>query len=142
MPGFSPFGMLAMFDEPCPVPARITHVLDLRTHGRGVRFTRRSKFVRIGTRHQTALTAVVADAAIIHMDVIVTHIHIGDTREIDVRHRAVVLEYAAIPMAALVTGPDVAESVVHTTIESDVRPPIARIPPIHVIDKAPVSWRP
>src|SRR5262249_36745974 len=86
--------------------------------------------------------AVIADA--IYGDVVVDYslvvnMHIGD---VDVVHRAVVVERAAAPISANVADAKVAETVVHATVEADVRSPVSRVPKVEAFTPTPVAWRP
>ncbi len=65
--------------------------------------------------------------------------HHGDVHIVD---RAVVVELAATPVAALVAVADVAESVVDPAIEANVLTPVATIEPVMVLPVAPVAGRP
>ena len=85
--------------------------------------------------------AVIGDMA--HADVpdrlVVNVAHIGD---IDVVHRAVVVEVAAMPVSAVVSGAGIAKAVVNAAVESNGRAPVARMPVIESGVKAPVAGRP
>jgi hypothetical protein len=54
-------------------------------------------------------------------------------------HTAVVEELAAVPVTALVTAPDVAETVVNSAIEANVRAPEAVMPSIAIADVTPIG---
>ena len=66
-------------------------------------------------------------------------VHVGD---IDVVHRAVVVERAAVPVAAVVAVTGVAEAVVHAAVIADARTPVAGVPEIQAVAPAPVAGRP
>src|ERR1700735_629132 len=55
-------------------------------------------------------------------------IHIGDTDASKVRHRAVVSEFSTSPFAADEADTAVAESVVHATVEANMRSPVPCVP--------------
>src|SRR5581483_2300690 len=61
---------------------------------------------------------------------------------IDTGHRLVVVKCSADPAAAHVSGADIAEAVVDSAIESDVRAPVARMEAIDAPDEAPVARGP
>jgi hypothetical protein len=73
------------------------------------------------------MASVIADT--VHRDVIdhgsVVDVNVGDP---DVVDAAVVEEGSASPVSACIAGAYVAESVIHATIETDVRSPITHIP--------------
>jgi hypothetical protein len=66
-------------------------------------------------------------------------VHKGD---VDVVDRAVVVEVAAAPVAALIADANVAEAVIDAAIVADVGAPIAAVELIAVVTPAPVARRP
>src|SRR6185312_16995620 len=76
---------------------------------------------------------------------VVGYREVVDVRNVRVPHvgaGAVVIEVAVIPMPAFVTDAEVAESVIDTAVEPDMRTPIAGMPEIHAVGPAPIAWRP
>jgi len=75
----------------------------------------------------SAVAAVVADA--IYGDIVddglVVDVNVGDGHVV---HGAVVVEVAISPIATLIAGAKIAEAVIHSTIEADVRSPVACVP--------------
>ena len=67
---------------------------------------------------------------------IVNHCHI------QVVDGAVVIEVAAIPVAALIPDTHVAEAIIHSTVEANVWSPIASIKLVAIMPVAPVAGRP
>jgi hypothetical protein len=90
-----------------------------------------------------AATAVVGDAVdggVVDDDRAV--IDVGDARGVDVVDWAVVVEVAALPVAAVIAAAGVAESVVHAAVEADVRAPEAAVEEIATAEEAPVAGGP
>src|ERR1700751_992701 len=87
------------------------------------------------------MTAVVADA--VHRDVVddslVVDVNVGDG---DVVHGAVVIEVAVAPVSAFIAVAEIAEAVIHASVETDVRPPISRMPDVDTVTPTPVAGRP
>jgi hypothetical protein len=63
-------------------------------------------------------------------------------RDVDVVDRAVVVEAASAPIAAIVAVAGVAEAIVDAAIVADVLAPVAGIIPVGVIPVAPVAGSP
>ena len=59
-----------------------------------------------------------------------------------VGHRAVIVQRAIIPIRAVIAMARISETVVDAAIESNVRPPVARVPLIDVIVISPPRRRP
>ena len=68
---------------------------------------------------------------------VVYHRHIGN-----VGHRTVIGERVADPASTGESHADVTEAVVDSTIEADVRAPVAGMKGIDTADKAPIAWGP
>ena len=124
------------------VPHRFLNVLSLDRRRRNVGFARRQPFLRRGRRADAARATVVTD--VIDGRVVDHGLLVGvvDNVHVDVRDRRVVSKSAVGPAAAHVADADVAEAVVHATVEADVRAPIAGIEPIDTAGEAPVARRP
>jgi hypothetical protein len=84
---------------------------------------------------------------------VITHSHVSDVRYsvvvnvvddggVHVIDAAIVVELIAAPIAAFVAAAHVAETIVHSAIEADVRAPVAVIPVIAVARVAPVRRSP
>src|SRR5215469_15388160 len=97
--------------------------------------------LRCRTRLKSAVAAVVADlAVIVHNDGFV--IDIVDIGDVDIIHRAVVSEDAAMPVAAFIAIARVAEAIVNAAVEADVRAPVSCMPHIEAAAPAPIAGRP
>src|SRR5258708_5860523 len=87
------------------------------------------RLFRGGRRHlNPAFTAVVTDS--VHGDVI-DHglvVDIGDVRGGYIVHCAVVVQTAALPVAAFVAPANVTVAVIDPAVEPNVRPPVAEMP--------------
>ena len=119
-----------------------TLILHLRPHGRRVLLMHRRQFrgprshletARSSVETHTAAAVVPADRAAVDV------MHHGG---VDVVDRAVVVEVAATPVAALVAVAAVAEAVVDAAVVADVLTPIAGVEPVEVIPVAPVAGGP
>jgi hypothetical protein len=104
-------------------------------------------FGRTRLHVDTAVTAVVADTVgglravvhVVHDDVAV--VIIADAGA-DVIDGAVVIEVVAVPVAAEVSETDVAEAVVDSSVEADMRAPVTAVEAIVDAAPAPVGRRP
>jgi hypothetical protein len=120
------------------------HVLMLALHGREVNVTLvlGSQLASAWPRMQATLTAVEADT--IHRDV-VDHrpvIDVGDMNAAQVGHRPVVVKCPVAPVTALEADTTVSVTVVDTTVEAYMGPPIAGVPRIGAAAPGPVARRP
>src|SRR5208282_3556042 len=90
--------------------------------------------------------AIEADVVDVHNRVLryddAVLVHIGYAHAAKVRYRAVISESPTTPFAAGKANTAEAEAVVHATIESNVRSPVAFMPPVGSALIAPVSRRP
>jgi hypothetical protein len=94
-------------------------------------------FVR-GTGLNAALAAVERHVILVHdHGLFVDGGHIGY-----VGHGAVVVERPAAPFSATKADAAVAEAVVHSAVEADVRAPITAVPSIHAVGESPVAGGP
>src|SRR5271165_1414947 len=103
----------------------------------GSRFLLRSR-----TRRGPTCASVVTDTVhrcIVDNRGVVNIVNVGD---IDIVHRAVVIELAVVPAATLVTSAKVAKTVIDSTIEPDCWPPIARVESERDTVPAPIGRRP
>ena len=69
-------------------------------------------------------------------------VDVGDVDAAEIVDGPVVREDAVSPVAALVAGAHIAETVIDAAVESDMRPPISGVPNIEAISPAPISWSP
>jgi hypothetical protein len=69
-------------------------------------------------------------------------VHVAFDVDIEVVHRAVVVEVATTPITALVPEADVAEAVVDAAIVADVPAPVAAVKAVAVMPEAPVARGP
>jgi hypothetical protein len=69
-------------------------------------------------------------------------VDIGDVHATEIVHGRVVSEDAAFPVAALVAGAPIAETVIDAAVESDMRPPIATVENVHAVMPAPIARGP
>ncbi|MNS10581.1 hypothetical protein D3C72_420990 [compost metagenome] len=125
------------------VAAGIAYVAALHVGGRRMAVIARGQFARVRRASNAIGAAVIADTSVI--DVVDDHgvvVHVGDAGDVHVGHRAVVVEAVALPVAAHIPQPHIAEAVVDAAIKADVGAPIARVPHIQAIGEAPVAGRP
>ena len=69
-------------------------------------------------------------------------VHVVERRRVHVIHSAVVEKVAAVPISAGVPRAGVAEPVVDTAVEPDLRAPIASVPEIRSAGPTPIARRP
>lgn len=108
-------------------------ILQLRTHGRSVLFLASRQFRRSGAHLQAARSAVEThtDAAPIFVHrTVVDVMYVCDVHIVD---RAIVVEVAAAPIAALVTEAYVPKAIVDTAVVADVRTPVATVEAVAVM---------
>src|ERR1700687_3910159 len=93
------------------------------------------------TRLNPAASAVVANCpAVVHDHSSVINIpHIGDAH---IGHGTVVVNLSSAPFPAVKSLARVSESIVDSTVEADVRSPVACVPQVKPISPTPVSRRP
>ena len=137
-------GRAAMVDagELSPVGAGNVLILQLRPHGRSMLFMARSQFSRSGSHLQPTRSAVethTGAAPVFAHRVVVDVVYHGDVQVVD---RAVVVEMAATPVAALIADTDIAKAVVDAAIVADMRTPVATVKAIAVVVVAPVAGGP
>ena len=124
-----------------PIAARSALMVKLRGKRRSVVFASESFFLSRRTSLYAIPSAIETDGG----SVVDDHravVNIGHIRDADVGHRAVVIKRAPAPLAAHESHSGVAEPVVNTTIETDVRPPISGMPDVKSSTPSPVAGRP
>ena len=100
-------------------------MLRLRRHRGQVPFARCSLFCCCRLRVDSTLAAVIAhpvDGRVIDHSRVVDIVNVGD---VNVVHRAVVIELAVVPASALVAVAEISVAVGDAAIETDLRSPIA-----------------
>src|SRR5215470_7233441 len=88
-------------------------------------------------------SAVEADArnvALIDNDAI--FVDVVDVDHVDVGDGAVVVVVAAAPVAAIEASAGIAEAVVNSAVETDVRSPVAGVPNVEAFTPTPITGRP
>jgi len=137
-------GRTAMIDtrKLCPVGAGKVLVLDLSPHGRRMFFVQSSYLRWPGAHLYTAGSTVEA-----HVDVTVVYdnrvvVDVVHHIDVDVVDRAVVIEVASTPVAALIAAADIAKAVVDTAVVANMRAPVAPIVPIAVVAETPIAGCP
>ena len=123
------------------VSAGLVPDLQLRGHGLRVRLAKRGQFRGPWAGLYTASTAVVTDARSGVVDYVAA-IDVVHPAVADIVDAAVVVEMAAIPVAALVANAGVAKAVVHIAIEANVRSPVSVKEGVAAAGVAPVAGRP
>ena len=110
-----------------PIPAGRLSNLILRCGGANVTSSKGSGLTRGWPGVDPAVSSIEADPALVVMlDSPIVHMtHFPVVQMID---RAIVVERAVIPIAALITEPGVAESIVDAAIKPDLSAPIPRMP--------------
>ncbi len=114
-------------------------VLYLRSHRRCARLMRYGQLLRSGPRINSATPAVVTDPVMPPMRHRMV-VNIVDSRGIHVRHRAIIVKPAVIPIGAIIAAARVSIAVIDAAIVADVRTPIAGMPEISTVIVAP-PWR-
>ncbi len=103
----------------------------------------RSLFLASGSRVDSAVAAVIADA--VYRRIVVDDcgvVGIMDFRDIDVVHRAVVVEAVTVPAAAFITSAEIAITVIDAAVETDPRAPITLMEKKDGSAPAPIGRRP
>ena len=120
----------------------VAYVVPLRGHGRQSGTTPGGHLSRLRPCSNTARTTVegCAVATIVDYDRMV--VDVGDAATANIVDAAVVVEVIAVPVAAAVTGPEVAEAVVDAAVEADMRAPVAAAVAIAVAKEEPVAGGP
>jgi len=129
-----------------PVGASRFHVLHLNRGRSHVMLVHRHAL--FGTRIVTdaARAAVVRDVVIVDdcrvIDDRPIHVRIVDDGSIHVHDRGVIGKIAAMPLSAHEANAHVAESIVHATVEANVRSPVSGMEDVQATGPAPVRWSP
>jgi hypothetical protein len=97
--------------------------------------------LRRGPRGDSAPPAVVAHPASGKLRSRIV-VDIVDHRRIHVVHAAVIIQHAVIPIRAIIAASGIAETIIDSTVKSDVRTPITAMPPIVAAIVVPIGWRP
>lgn len=99
------------------------------------------QFLRSGTGLDPAVPAVITDAIAAPARRVVV-VHVVNCRRIHVGDRAVVVQVTVIPISPVIATARVSKSVIDAAVESDVRRPVAGMPMIVAVCKAPPRRRP
>jgi hypothetical protein len=99
-------------------------------------------FLRGRSRNSPARATVEADTSYSHIVDDGFVIDVGDVHATEIVHGRVVAEDAVSPVAALVAGAHIAETVIDAAVESDMRPPVSGVPNIKAVPPAPIPGRP
>ena len=127
--------------EVLPILAREPLVLALGRNRSNVPFVYGQFFLPRRTRLNSSGSTVVADIpGIVHHHGSV--VDTGHVRDADIGHRAVVIEVSSTPLPAHKSHARIAESVVNSSVKTDVRTPVAGMPCIKSTAPTPVSGRP
>jgi hypothetical protein len=116
-------------------------ILKLGRHGGSARSPHGRQFRRLWPYCDSAVAAVVGDAAVVVVDDDCAVVDVGDV-DVDAVHGTVVVEVISVPVAAMVAAACVAEAVVDATVEADVRAPEAAVETVSPPIKAPVTRGP
>jgi hypothetical protein len=124
-----------------PVPAGRVFVLYLHSCGFEAAFASPALLFMSGTSVDSPRASVVADTIHGHVidDGLVVDVNVGNRHIVN---RAVVIEVGTLPISSYIAGSKVAIPVVQPTIETDMRPPIPRMPLIHTFPPTPISGCP
>jgi len=115
-------------------------VLKLGRHGRSSGPTHGCSLSRLRPYSNSAVAAVVGDAsAVVDDDGAV--VDMGDV-DVDAVDGPVVVEVVAIPVAAVITDPGVAEAIVDTAVEADMQSPEAPVEAVAAVVEAPIAGGP
>lgn len=125
-----------------PVRAGRALMLKLDLHRLGMRITERRQFRRTGPHLDSTRSAVEAHADIGSILDDSMFVDVVYHRDIDIVNGPVVVEVAAIPIAAFVPDPFIAVAVVDASVIADVRTPVATEEAVTVVPETPVPRRP
>ena len=101
---------------------------------------RRLFFLRRGTRLEATCSPVIAHGPRVHHHA--STIDMGHARNADVGDSAVVVERSSAPLPADKAHTRIAEAVVNSAIEANVRSPVSRVPGIEPSAPSPISGSP
>ena len=102
----------------------------------------RGLFRSVRTCVHSTPAAVIADVVV---GGVVDHgfvVDVVNIRDVDVVHRAVVVEGSVVPISALIADAAITEAVVDAAVEADLRAPVAIIPGVGVATPAPITRSP
>src|ERR1700683_179437 len=119
-----------------------TRVLRLHCGGRGVLRAGRRFFCRGWVRGNSTAAAVIAYVVYPRLVDYGLAVNVVNVRDVQVVHRAVVVEGSVIPVSATIAHTAVAEAVVDAAVEADFRTPIAAIPGKSVVAPTPIAGSP
>jgi hypothetical protein len=103
---------------------------------------RRSPVLSVRTCVDPAVSPVVADPVhrrIVDHRGVIGVVNVGD---VNIIHRAVVLELSVVPAAAVIAVTAVAVAIVDPAIEAYVRTPVTLIESVSAVAPAPIAWSP
>ncbi len=93
-------------------------------------------FLRRGTSFNSASSTVVAHPAAPALRNAVV-VNILNSRRVYIRHRAVVIHPAVVPVSSVVATAGISETVIDAAVVADMRTPVARVPVIVAVVEAP-----
>src|SRR6185312_14733231 len=102
----------------------------------------RGNFLRTGLRANSALSVETHPAHRGGVDHRAIHINISHHGCVYIEYRSVIPEHIASPDSAAKADATVSESVIHATIKSNVRTPVACVPQIGATGKTPIAGSP
>src|SRR5580698_2354528 len=126
--------------ELAAIGARRILMLALRGHRWGMALMSKLFLRGRRTSRDTAMPAVIADVAAVLDNRLL--INIVDNVDVHIVHPTVIEKVAAVPVTTGIAGADVTKSVVDSTVEADLRAPVAGIPKIGAVNPTPVTRRP
>jgi hypothetical protein len=115
-------------------------VVALHRSGRGMVLVGKSFLFGGGSGSDAAMTSVEADVTAMCDNYL--GIDIVKASAPDIAHAGVIKKAPALPVAAAITDAGVAEAVVNSAVEADLRSPVSFVPDIGVISPSPVAGRP
>jgi len=115
-------------------------MLLLYSRRRDVRLVRKFLLLSRGARGDAASTAVETDVADVADHRLL--VYVVDDVHIYIVHAAVVEKVSARPVATRVTVANIAEAVIDSTVEADLRTPVSGIEHVGAVTPTPVAGRP
>lgn len=125
-----------------PVGAGGALIFHLRSHGCGMLFTPRTKFRRSCPHLDATRSTIETDTGTAPEAATRTAVDVVHHVDIHIVVRAVVIEVAAAPVAALVAVANIAKAVVNAAVVADVQAPVSAIEPVTVVVEAPIARGP
>jgi len=123
-----------------PVGLRFAGMLNLCGHRGAEALPPRRHFGSGRTSLDAAASTVITDPCARRGNVVV--IHIVHVRHVHIGNRAVVIDGAVFPVATVVAVAGVAESVIDSTVEADIRAPVPGMKDVVISRVRPVRRRP